>query len=69
MDENITMMAEVLDEPKTEIRELKMTPVAEDQIRMLDAEIEAYRSQIAAAEGALDSAEKELNEVLSELQD
>lgn len=69
MDENITMMAEVLDEPKTEIRELKMTPAAEDQIRMLDAEIEAYRSQIAAAEGALDSAEKELNEVLSELQD
>ena len=38
-----------------------------ERVAELDAEIEAYRETIRHAEGALDSAEKELNEVLSEL--
>ncbi len=39
------------------------------RIEQLDAEIEAYRQAIEDAEGALDAAEKELNEVLSGLQE
>ena len=39
----------------------------EQRIAELDAEIEKYRQAIEDAEGALDSAEKELNELLSEL--
>ena len=37
----------------------------EERIAELDAEIEDYRQRILAAEGALDSAEKEMNELLS----
>ena len=36
------------------------------RISELGAEIEVYRQAIENAEGALDSAEKELNELLSE---
>ena len=38
-----------------------------ERVAELDAEIETYREAIRQAEGALDSAEKELNEVLSGL--
>ena len=37
------------------------------RIAELDAEIEEYRQMILEGEGALDSAEKELNDLLSEL--
>lgn len=37
------------------------------RIAELESEIENYRQTIADAEGALDSAEKELNELLTEL--
>lgn len=43
-----------------------MTKV-EERIKELDAEIESYCNTIRDAEAALDSAEKELSEVLSEL--
>jgi len=46
--------------------EKDMTNV-EARIKELDAEIEGYRSMILDAEAALDSAEKELDEVLQEL--
>ncbi len=46
--------------------ELNMTDF-EARIKELDAEIESYRSAAQDAEAALDSAEKELNEVLDEL--
>lgn len=46
--------------------EKDMTNV-EARIKELDAEIEGYRNTIVDAEGALDSAEKELDEVLQEL--
>jgi len=46
--------------------EKDMTNV-EARIKELDAEIEEYRSMILDAEAALDSAEKELDEVLQEL--
>ena len=36
-----------------------------DRVRELEAEIERYQQMIRDAEGALDSAEKELDEVLS----
>ena len=36
-------------------------------IKELDAEIETYRNAVLDAEAALDSAEKELSEVLEEL--
>ena len=39
----------------------------EKRIADLDAEIESYRQAIEDAQGALDAAEKELNEVLCEL--
>ena len=38
------------------------------RIEQLDAEIETYRQAIKDAEGALDAAEKELDEALSALQ-
>ncbi len=44
-----------------------MDEMVKRQIEQLEAEMEAYRRAIADAEGALDSAEKELNEVLSGL--
>ena len=70
MDENIIVMAETNeghDEPTTEVRDFQISDSVKSRIAELDAEIESYRSQIIAAEGALDSAEKELDEVLSEL--
>lgn len=39
----------------------------EERIKELDAEIETYRGAVLDAEAALESAEKELNEVLDEL--
>lgn len=39
----------------------------EKRIAELDVEIESYRQAIEDAQGALDAAEKELNEVLCEL--
>jgi len=62
-------LAEYPDEPVTRIDregEKDMT-YAEERIKELDAEIESYREAIMDAEAALDSAEKELNEVLAEL--
>lgn len=38
-----------------------------ERLEKLDAEIASYREAIRNAEDALDSAEKELNEVLAEL--
>ena len=38
-------------------------------IKELEAEIEGYRQAIKDAEGALDSAEKELNDALRQLQE
>lgn len=65
MGENVVTMA--ADEPTTEMGELKMDKTVEARIKELDAEIEGYRAQIIAAEGALDSAEKEMDEILSEI--
>lgn len=67
MDEKVIETKDYLDEPTTEAGNIKISDSVKQRISELDAEIEDYRSRIMAAEGALDSAEKELNEVLSEL--
>ena len=46
-----------------------MDEMMKNRIEQLDAEIEAYRQAIEDAEGALDAADKELNEMLSVLPD
>lgn len=57
------------DEPTIRVDKEGETSMAsvEDRIKELDIEIEGYREAIENAEAALDSAEKELNEVLMEL--
>ena len=68
MDERITDL-EYQDEPVTRVEAEGAVDVtnAEERIKELDAEIASYKEAISDAEAALDSAEKELNEVLTEL--
>ena len=48
-------------------KETRRNELLEKRIAELDEEINSYRQAIEDAEGALDSAEKEMNELLSEL--
>lgn len=67
MDERITDL-EYQNEPVTRVEgEKKDMTITEERIKELDAEIASYKEAILNAEAALDSAEKELNEVLTEL--
>ena len=45
----------------------EIMPTVKERIAELNAEIEDYRNAILDAEGALDSAEKELDQILSEI--
>ena len=71
MDEKVLTQQEYPDEPVTRVdyEGPQDTTAIEKRIKELDAEIEEYRQRILDATGALDSAEKELNEVLSELRE
>lgn len=68
MDERINGQAEYIEEPTFSEQGGNGTMTnLEERILKLDEEIAAYRKAIEDAEGALDSAEKELDEVFGEL--
>ena len=67
MDEKVFQMVDYQDAPSNEVKEFKLDKEVAERIKELDAEIEEYRARIMDAEGALDSAEKELAEVFSGL--